>query len=223
MRPPSECRWNFPTREQWDVDDDVVAVGADLAPETLLFAYSHGMFPMFLDKRHSELGWWSPVRRGIIPLDSFRVTTSLKKSARKFHCTIDAAFEDVMVACATTHKQGNWIDAHFIKAYTELHRLGLAHSVEVWNNNNELVGGVYGLRINNFFAGESMFHRETDASKVALMFLVDLMRLAGMTLLDTQWQTEHLASLGCIEVSRNEYLALLADAVGSTSSPPEIA
>lgn len=218
MRPPAECRWSFPTHDQWDDDDDVVAVGADLAPDTLLFAYSHGMFPMFLDKRHSELGWWSPVQRGIIPLHGLRITKSMRNSARKFHCTVNAAFEDVMVACATTHTQGNWIDAHFIKAYAELHRLGHAHSVEVWNDNNELVGGLYGVRINNFFAGESMFHRETDASKVALMFLVDLMTLAGMTLLDTQWQTEHLASLGCIEVPRDAYLALLGNAVGSTTS-----
>lgn len=220
MRPPTECRWSFPTHDQWDDDDDVVAVGADLAPDTLLFAYSHGMFPMFLDKRHSELGWWSPVQRGIIPLHGLRITKSMRNSARKFHCTVNVAFEEVMNACATTHTQGNWIDAQFIKAYSELHQLGHAHSIEVWNNNDELVGGLYGVRINNFFAGESMFHRETDASKVALMFLVDLMTLAGMTLLDTQWQTEHLASLGCIEVPRDAYLALLSDAVGVTTSNP---
>lgn len=214
MRPPSECRWSFPSRDQWDVDDDVVAVGADLAPDTLLFAYAHGMFPMFIDKRQSQLGWWSPVQRGVIPLDGLRVTKSMKKSARKFRCTVNLAFNEVMTACATTHTQGNWIDDKFIAAYSELHRLDVAHSVEVWNHNDELVGGVYGVRINNFFAGESMFHLERDASKVALMFLVELMNLAGMTLLDTQWQTEHLESLGCIEIPRDEYLALLVDAVG---------
>jgi leucyl/phenylalanyl-tRNA--protein transferase len=138
----------------------------------------------------------------------------MKKSARKFRCTVNLAFNEVMAACATTHTQGNWIDDKFIAAYSELHRLGVAHSVEVWNHNDELVGGVYGVRINNFFAGESMFHLERDASKVALMFLVELMNLAGMTLLDTQWQTEHLESLGCIEIPRDEYLALLVDAVG---------
>jgi leucyl/phenylalanyl-tRNA--protein transferase len=172
------------------------------------------MFPMFIDKRHSQLGWWSPVQRGVIPLDGLRVTQSMKKSARKFRCTVNLAFNEVMSACATTHTQGNWIDDKFIAAYSELHRLGVAHSVEVWNHNDELVGGVYGVRINNFFAGESMFHLERDASKVALMFLVELMNLAGMTLLDTQWQTEHLESLGCIEIPRDEYLALLVDAVG---------
>lgn len=218
MRPPTECRWSFPTHDQWDSDDDVVAVGADLAPDTLLFAYAHGMFPMFLDKRHSQLGWWSPVRRGVIPLDALRVTKSMKQSARKFRCTVNLAFVDVMTACATTHSQGNWIDEKFVAAYSELHQLGHAHSVEVWNSRDELVGGLYGVRINNFFAGESMFHRESDASKVALMFLVDLMKLDGMTLLDTQWQTEHLASLGCIEVSRDDYLLLLDAAIHARPS-----
>lgn len=217
MRPPSECRWSFPTHDQWDSDDDIVAVGADLAPDTLLFAYARGMFPMFLDKRHSQLGWWSPVHRGVIPLDALRVTKSMRQSARKFRCTVDLAFVDVMTACATTHTHGNWIDAQFIAAYTELHQLGHAHSVEVWNDRNELVGGLYGVRLNNFFAGESMFHRERDASKVALMFLVDLMKLDGMTLLDTQWQTEHLESLGCIEVHRDDYLQLLDQAIAATA------
>ena len=217
MRPPTECRWGFPTHDQWDDDDDVVAVGADLEPDTLLFAYAHGMFPMFLDKRHSQLGWWSPTERGVIPLDGLRVTKSMKQSARRFHCTINNSFGDVMHACATTHTQGNWIDDQFINAYTKLHHLGYAHSIEVWNEDNALVGGLYGVRINNFFAGESMFHLERDASKVALMFLVELMRLDGMSLLDTQWQTEHLASLGCLQVPRREYLVLLEAAINATA------
>jgi leucyl/phenylalanyl-tRNA--protein transferase len=118
-----------------------------------------------------------------------------------------------MRKCATTHSEGNWINDEFIDAYTHLHQLGNAHSIEVWNDSNELVGGVYGIRINRFFAGESMFHTETDASKVALLHLVQLMILDDMALFDVQWLTDHLASLGAIAVPRAEYLARLADAV----------
>ena len=213
MIPPTESRWGFPPPSQWPIDDDVVAIGADLAPDTLLYAYAHGMFPMYLDKKNRSLGWWSPVDRGVIPLDAMRVTRSLEKSARKFRCTVDTAFEQVMRSCATSHTDGNWINEEFITSYSELHAMGHAHSVEVWNADDELVGGVYGVRINKFFAGESMFHRERDASKVALRHAVDLMRLDGMTLFDTQWNTDHLASLGCITIAREEYLALLATAI----------
>lgn len=207
---PTECRWSFPSPGLWPADDDVVAVGADLKTDTLLYAYAHGMFPMF-HKR--DLLWWSPVDRGVIPLDGVRITRSMRQSAKMFTCTVNTAFVDVMKKCATTHTDGNWIDKNFIDAYTELHQEGHAHSVEVWNSNGELVGGLYGVRINKFFAGESMFHTETDASKVALMHLVQLMTLDGMELLDTQWRTEHLETLGCIAVPREKYLQLLASAV----------
>jgi leucyl/phenylalanyl-tRNA--protein transferase len=160
-----------------------------------------------------DLLWWSPVDRGVIPLDGVRITRSMRQSAKMFTCTVNTAFVDVMKKCATTHTDGNWIDKNFIDAYTELHQEGHAHSVEVWNSNGELVGGLYGVRINKFFAGESMFHTETDASKVALMHLVQLMTLDGMELLDTQWRTEHLETLGCIAVPREKYLQLLASAV----------
>lgn len=213
MQPPTECRWSFPSHEQWDHNDDIVAIGADLEPDTLLYAYAHAMFPMFIDKQHTQLGWWSPPMRGIIPLHNFHLSRSTRKSARSFLCTVNTAFEDVMLACANEHTDGNWIDSHFISAYNELHRLGHAHSVEVWDLNHRLVGGVYGVRINNFFAGESMFHRVTDASKVALGFLVDLMILDGMTLFDTQWLTDHLETLGAIEVPRDTYRELLAEAI----------
>jgi leucyl/phenylalanyl-tRNA--protein transferase len=171
------------------------------------------MFPMYVDKKSRMLGWWSPLERGVIPLDGFRITRSLRSSAQQFVCTINVAFARVMQECATARTDGNWINQEFIDAYTHLHQLGHAHSVEVWNKKGELVGGLYGLRINGLFAGESMFHRETDASKVALMHLVDLMNLDGMQLLDTQWNTDHLASLGCTSVTRADYLALLATAI----------
>lgn len=210
MKPPTECRWSFPSPELWPDDNDVVAVGADLEPDTLLYAYAHGMFPMY-EKRN--LVWWSPVDRGVIPLDGARITRSVRQSAKKFTCTVNNAFVDVMKKCATTHTDGNWINKEFISSYTELHNLGHAHSVEVWNQAGELVGGLYGVRINKFFAGESMFHTETDASKVALMHLVQLMTLDGMELLDTQWRTEHLETLGCVAIPREKYLQLLASAV----------
>ena len=212
MQPPTECRWQFLPQAEWP-DDEVVAIGADLEPDTVLFAYAHGMFPMYVDKKSRMLGWWSPLERGVIPLDGFRITRSLRSSAQQFVCTINVAFTRVMQECATARTDGNWINQEFIDAYTHLHQLGHAHSVEVWNNKGELVGGLYGLRINGLFAGESMFHRETDASKVALMHLVDLMNLDGMQLLDTQWNTDHLASLGCTSVTRADYLALLATAI----------
>lgn len=212
MQPPTECRWHFLPQAEWP-DDEVVAIGADLEPDTVLFAYAHGMFPMYVDKKSRMLGWWSPLERGVIPLDGFRITRSLRSSAQQFVCTINVAFTRVMQECATARTDGNWINQEFIDAYTHLHQLGHAHSVEVWNKKGELVGGLYGLRINGLFAGESMFHRETDASKVALMHLVDLMNLDGMQLLDTQWNTDHLASLGCTSVTRADYLALLATAI----------
>ena len=214
MKPPEECRWNFPSPSEWNSDDDVVAVGADLAPDTLLYAYAHGMFPKSLGEPRRQMAWWSPLRRGIFPLDGLRVTRSLRQSARRFSVTFNKDFEQVMHRCATTHQQGNWITHEFIEAYTTLHHLGYGHSVEVWNAQGELVGGLYGVRINNFFAGESMFHTERDASKVALIHLVEAMKAAHMSLLDTQWCTEHLASLGCIEVMRPQYLQLLASAIG---------
>ena len=212
MQPPTECRWQFLPQSEWP-DDEVVAIGADLEPDTVLYAYAHGMFPMYVDKKSRMLGWWSPLERGVIPLDGFRITRSLRSSAQQFVCTINVAFTRVMQECATARTDGNWINKEFIDAYTHLHQLGHAHSVEVWNKKGELVGGLYGLRINGLFAGESMFHRETDASKVALMHLVDLMNLDGMQLLDTQWNTDHLASLGCTSVTRADYLALLATAI----------
>lgn len=209
MKTPTECNWDFPPSRKWPLRDFIIP-GADLAPDTLLYAYAHGLFPMYSDR---ELWWWSPVNRGIIPFNNFHVSHSLRKSARRFTCTINKDFVGVMEKCATTHSEGNWINDEFIDAYTHLHQLGHAHSIEVWNNSNKLVGGVYGIRINRFFAGESMFHTETDASKVALLHLVQLMILDGMALFDVQWLTDHLASLGAIAVPRTEYLARLADAV----------
>ena len=213
------CTWSFPPSAQWP-DQDVVATGADLDPATLIGAYRHGLFPMELQAYGRALAWWSPDPRGIVPLDRLRVTRSMRQSAKHYEVRIDTCFADVMRGCANPSRDGAWITDEFIAAYTTLHQLGWAHSVEVFDRDGRLAGGLYGVRINRLFAGESMFHIGRDASKVALMALVQLMRDSGMTLLDVQWSTDHLASLGAVEVSRDDYLALLADAVAATPSQP---
>lgn len=189
-------------------------MGADLAPPTLVAAYRHGLFPMERHARTRALAWWSPNRRGILPLDQLHVTRSMKQSAKRYEIRVDTCFADVMRGCADPSRKGSWITTEFIDAYTALHELGWAHSIEAFDGEGRLAGGLYGVRINRLFAGESMFHVGRDASKVALMFLVDLMRDSGMNLLDMQWLTEHLTSLGGVEVSRERYLSLLRDAVG---------
>jgi leucyl/phenylalanyl-tRNA--protein transferase len=187
-----------------------VAIGADLSPGTLLAAYRGGLFPMAVDGVDRSMAWWSPEERGVLPLSRLRVTRSMRQSARRFEIRVDTAFEDVVAACGDPSRSGGWIDAQIASAYTELHRLGWAHSVETWRD-DELAGGLYGVAIAGLFAGESMFTRVRDASKVALMGLVDLLsdEYAADRVLDTQWQTPHLATLGVVEVPRLEYLRRL--------------
>jgi leucyl/phenylalanyl-tRNA--protein transferase len=199
-------------------DGDLVALGADLAPGTLLAAYRSGLFPMAVDgtatRPGSAMAWWSPERRGVLPLSGLRVTRSMRQSARGFDLRVDTAFADVVAACADPVRPGGWIDEAITAAYAELHRLGWAHSVEAWRG-EELSGGLYGVAIGGLFAGESMFTRARDASKVALMGLVEMLddEHAATRLIDTQWQTPHLATLGVREVPRQEYLALLEKAL----------
>lgn len=208
------ARWAFPPVEEWPAQD-LVCGGADLEPATLIDAYTRGLFPMPVDALPGVMGWWSPDPRGILPLDGFRVTRSLRQSAKRFDVRVDTCFSDVVHACADPEREGTWITSAIGEAYAQLHHLGWAHSVEVFDEEGQLAGGLYGVRINGFFAGESMFHRKRDASKVALFALVTLMRQDGMRLLDTQWCTDHLASLGAIEIPRADYLRRLADAVGT--------
>ncbi|MBW3669077.1 MAG: leucyl/phenylalanyl-tRNA--protein transferase [Actinobacteria bacterium] len=192
-------------------------MGADLAPATLLSAYRQGLFPMPVEGR---LAWWSPLARGVLPLDGLRVSRSLRKSCRRFEIRIDTAFDEVIAACADSSREHGWIDDDIAVAYRRLHRLGWAHSVEAWSlSTGKLAGGLYGVAIGGLFAGESMFYRETDASKVALVALVDLLRSGGATLLDVQWSTPHLAGLGVVEVSRREYLRLLSEALARPLPP----
>jgi leucyl/phenylalanyl-tRNA--protein transferase len=211
---PPPCRWDLPSPEVAD-DHGIVGLGADLEPGTVLAAYRSGLFPMRV--RRDVLAWWSPNPRGILPLDGMHVSRSLRRAARRFSVTVDAAFERVMRECADPRRDHGWIDESFVEAYTRLHDLGWAHSVEVWRD-DELAGGLYGIRIARFFAGESMFHLVRDASKVALMATVDLLRLDGAELFDVQWTTPHLRSLGAIDVSRDEYLRRLASALGQAQT-----
>ncbi len=192
-------------------DDDVVAVGADLEPGTLLAAYRRGIFPMHL--QDGSLGWWSPQPRAHIPLDELRVSRSLRRSRKRYRVTIDEAFDQVIAGCGDPERDGRWITDEIVVAYTRLHRLGWAHSIEAWSAPGVLAGGLYGVAIGGLFAGESMFHRDPDASKVALVSLVEGLAEGGGRLLDVQWATTHLRSLGAVEVSRSQYLALLADAL----------
>ena len=166
------------------------------------------------DGRREVLAWWSPDPRAILPLDGLRISRSLRRSLRRFEVRVDTAFDQVVDACADPSRPGAWITPAVAAAYGELHRLGHAHSVEAWTADGRLAGGLYGVGIGSLFAGESMFHHERDGSKVALVALVEWLRARGATLLDVQWSTPHLASLGVIEVPRPRYLELLAEAVG---------
>jgi leucyl/phenylalanyl-tRNA--protein transferase len=192
-------------------ESDIVALGADLEPGTLLAGYRNGLFPMPYDRR--RIAWFSPRRRGIIPLDGLRVSRSLRRSMARYELRIDTRFREVMEACAAPNRKGGWINRDFVDAYTRLHQLGWAHSFETYDERGALVGGLYGVRIERLFAGESMFHRATDASKVALVHLVDWLRETGAELLDVQWTTPHLESLGAVDIPRDEYLTRLAAAI----------
>jgi len=184
-----------------------------LAPEQLLLAYSRGIFPMNVD---GALYWFDPDPRAILPLEAFHVPRRLARTVSRglFEIRINSAFSEVMRGCAAPApgREETWIGEEFVEAYTRLHELGYAHSVEAWQG-GELAGGLYGVAINSFFAGESMFSRVTDASKVALVHLVERLRARGFLLLDVQFMTEHLRRFGAIEVSRREYRQRLARAL----------
>jgi leucyl/phenylalanyl-tRNA--protein transferase len=166
------------------------------------------------------MAWWSPDPRGVLPLDGLRVTRSLRRSQRRYDVRVDTAFDAVVEACADPSRDGGWISDDIRRAYGRLHELGWAHSVETWDPaTGTLVGGLYGVHVGGLFAGESMFHRAPDASKVALVALVERLRAIGVVLLDVQWLTEHLASLGAVEIPRAEYLRRLGRALDTTTAP----
>lgn len=211
---PGPCVWNLPDPRDSEPGEEILAIGADLAPSTLLSAYCSGLFPMHVST--GELAWWSPDPRGVMDLNNLQVSSSLRKSMRRYRVTFDMAFEAVMRGCDEDRSE-SWITEEFIASYCALHEMGWTHSVEVWDG-DELVGGLYGIEVGGLFAGESMFHRKRDASKVAFVALVERLKTAGgIRLFDVQWKTDHLASLGVIEIPRNEYLDLLAEAVAAPS------
>ncbi|MGQ0464286.1 MAG: leucyl/phenylalanyl-tRNA--protein transferase [Sporichthyaceae bacterium] len=211
---PRPARWQFPSTETAD-QHGLLGVGADLEPATLLSAYASGIFPMPLSKR-GRIGWWAPNPRGILPLEAVHVSRSLARTRHRFEIRVDTAFDRVVAACGDPRRPHGWINGAMASAYHRLHVLGWAHSVEAWAD-DELVGGVFGISIGGLFAGESMFHRRTDASKAALLGVCDLLRAAPgppeQRLFDVQWTTPHLITLGAVDVDRAEYERRLAAAL----------
>ncbi len=195
----------------WDDPNGLVFIGGDLEPDSLMGAYRRGIFPWF--NEDDPFLWWSPDPRSIFDFDTIHFSKRLLRTVRqkKFVVTVDLAFPYVMQA-ASIRPEGTWITDNMYEAYCELHRLGHAHSVEAWLN-NELVGGIYGVAVGGFFAAESMFHFETDAGMVAMVRLVEHLRERGFSLLDTQMATDHTRKIGAFDVPRDEYLDMLESAI----------
>lgn len=209
----------FGSLELWP-DEDAIAYSDQLNLDLILEAYRSGVFPMPGDTnaQPDTVFWWSPQRRAIIELDEFRCSRSLRKSARHYTTSVDANFREVIRRCGDPARPDGWIDDQIMENYIALAEQGYAHSIETWNAEGELVGGLYGVGIGGLFAGESMFHDPKlgrDASKVALVRLVEILRgkNGNATLLDAQWLTPHLKRMGAKEISRSRYLALLVEAL----------
>ena len=203
---------------------DLIAFSDEFDAPLALAAYRSGVFPMPLHVGAFEhqMGWWSPVHRGVLPLAGVRVSHSLRQSAKKYRTTVDTAFDEVIRRCADPDRPGGWIDEAIVDVYTELFEAGIVHSVETWDADGRLVGGLYGVSLNGMFAGESMFHDPQfgrDASKVALLRLTRILDDGHNRLLDVQWRTGHLASLGAVEIPRGVYLRRLDAALGQ---PPVV-
>ena len=207
-----DCRWVFPDPSHSD-KGGLAAVGADLEPATLLAAYSRGLFPMPM-KPGGRIGWWSPAERGVLEPDGLVVHRSLRKACRRFEVRANTAFAEVVEGCADPARPHGWIDARMQAAYVRLHHAGFAHSVETWRD-SELVGGLYGVALGGLFAAESMFYRTRDASKVALVALAAGLRDTHPRLIDAQWATPHLRSLGVSTIARHQYLRRLPELLAS--------
>jgi leucyl/phenylalanyl-tRNA---protein transferase len=239
---PPVSRYAFGPVETVPPGEEVVGLGADLEPGTILAAYRNGIFPMPASRR-GPIAWWSPDPRGVLELDDLRVSRSLRAACRRFEIRVDTAFDAVIRACANPKRPSGWIRRDVIEAYARLHELGWVHSVEAWSvdpaGRSRLAGGLYGVTVGGLFAGESMFHHERDASKAALVALVAMLRAARtqdvarhaatgspagaappQRLLDVQWATDHLVSLGVTEISRPDYLGRLREAL--TLPPPQL-
>lgn len=201
----------------------MIAMSEEFDAEMVLSAYRAGVFPMPQGSFRGRwlMGWFAPVDRAVLPLGDLRVTRSLRQSAKQYRVSVDTAFVEVLERCADPRRPGGWIDGRIASVYAELHERGVAHSVEAWTPAGELAGGLYGIGLGGLFAGESMFHRPDigrDASKVALLALVERLRADGQPrLLDVQWLTGHLRSLGAIEIGRRAYLDALRPALDLTA------
>lgn len=204
---PPTTGWRFPVVDEVE-PEGLVAMGADLQPGTLLEAYRNGYFPMPVST--TAMGWWSPDPRGVIEVANHHVGRSLRRSMRGFEVTVNTRFTEVMRACGDPARPHGWITDDICDAYATLHQMGWAHSIEILES-GRLVGGLYGIGIGAFFAGESMFHHRTDASKAAVAIVVDLLR-PHHALFDVQWTTPHLETLGAIDMDRSTYLGRLATA-----------
>ena len=212
---PPPTPWVFPVDA--DVDESgLAAIGADLEPGTILAGYRLGFFPMPIEAG-GPIGWWSPTRRGVLDLDDLHVSRSLRRSIRRFEFRVDTAFEQVVAGCADPARPFGWIDDRIRAAYVRLHELGWAHSIETWRD-GELVGGLYGLAIGGLFAAESKFHRVSDASKAAVVALVDGLADQHRRVIDVQWRTDHLATLGVTEITRPAYLDRLREVLVTPQS-----
>ncbi len=221
--PPSP--WVLPDPLEAPDDAELIGIGADLEPATMLAGYASGIFPMGVELPDGteQIGWWSPNPRGVLLPADFHVSRSLRRSRRDYSVSFNSAFSDVVANCADPRRPHGWIDADFKHAYQALHRDGWAHSVEVWDASGGLVGGLFGVQIGGLFAAESKFHIRTDASKVALWALCAELAATPVDpgesnsgarrLIDVQWATDHLRTLGVREVTRSEHHERLAAAL----------
>jgi len=193
--------------------EGLIGVGGELSPSMLVEAYSQGVFPWFSEG--DPVLWWSPDPRAIIELDGLHLSRRLARTIRsgRFHITVNRCFEAVIRGCGESRVEGTWVTEEMVRGYVALHREGFAHSLEVWTNDGQLAGGIYGVAVGGLFAGESMFHRVTDASKVALVALVERLKERGFSLFDVQMKTEHTERMGARDISRDEYLRRLGIAM----------
>jgi len=187
--------------------------GSNWEPETLLSAYRTGLFPMpyEIDGSESAIGWWSPASRAIFYPSEIHTSTSLKSAMKRFRVTVNQDFAAVIRACGNPDRVSGWINVDVISAFTVLHQMGMAHSIEVWDHDGELAGGLYGVELGGVFAGESMFHVTKNASKVALVHLGELLNDGTERIIDTQWMTSHLESMGAKPIERRVYCQMLPD------------
>ncbi|MEH6444260.1 MAG: leucyl/phenylalanyl-tRNA--protein transferase [Oceanospirillaceae bacterium] len=218
----SEHNHDFPTvSSALSEPNGLLAAGGDLSPKRLIAAYKKGIFPWYSDP--DPILWWSPAPRCVLPIDQLHISKSLKKTLKKKHFSVsfDKAFSQVIQQCSLSRKdqEGTWITDDIQAAYLQLHHMGVAHSVEVWDQ-NELVGGLYGIALGNVFFGESMFSKQNNCSKIAFCFLVNQLRSWHFKVIDCQVHSPHLQSLGAIEIERKDFLSYLADQDKSSTLAP---